>query len=375
MMSLIDIFPKLCQVFPKAISVIIRFGFVIIYYYHLVTSSVFLNVAFEKGSATEHLANTILIPVHYLLGGNLASSEGNHYVLSHRFHYRTKKWCYAPLSFYFFTPSITLGSFCKSLAFISPNVRQRHTDLKNQLLSTQTHSHLERYKSMGLKIENFAQAKRLSSLKRPRREEDCHHLALEKKALAAISRLLHHHDIPFWVDCGTLLGTYLYEGVIPWDHDIDIGILAPDFTNTFRALRELDPKLYCIQDWSSRTVPGSYLRVYLKENQSYIDIFHYRIDPKEKNLTFILSYKESAFMAKEWKIREKHHVQPIPFAAVFPLKKGNFDGLFVPVPRDTPYYLRSFYGNILKPVKVYNATTCCYEKDPSHPYWKIPLVK
>lgn len=48
---------------------------------------------------------------------------------------------------------------------------------------------------------------------------------------AALTRLFHvtnellqHSGVPYWLDCGTLLGWYREGGLIPWDYDIDFGL-------------------------------------------------------------------------------------------------------------------------------------------------------
>jgi len=35
--------------------------------------------------------------------------------------------------------------------------------------------------------------------------------------------------ICYWVADGTLLGLYRHSALLPWDHDADINILAPDY--------------------------------------------------------------------------------------------------------------------------------------------------
>lgn len=67
------------------------------------------------------------------------------------------------------------------------------------------------------------------------------------------------YEIDYWLDYGTLLGAIRHQGFIPWDYDIDIGILRSDYNlfiekgakdlpfDIFFQNRETDPN---IGQWS-----------------------------------------------------------------------------------------------------------------------------
>lgn len=67
---------------------------------------------------------------------------------------------------------------------------------------------------------------------------------LMKNAWAANLEVLHKVDIlcqtldiPYFVDWGTLLGTIRHQGYIPWDDDIDIGVLRKDYNKLKYAIK------------------------------------------------------------------------------------------------------------------------------------------
>ncbi len=373
-MQIVNIFPKLCKLLPGVTDTIMHFGLSLVCVYHLFTTSTVMNTAFDDAKGIEKVANDLLAPVHYLCGGKRASinEKTGMYELSHRYNYETHKKIYSPAAIAFLPQSLVVGGALKALSLVKPEVKSKHLKLQSQLCDHTTHSHLSDYQSLGIQVNDYREGETFTSQHYERRPGDADLLAVDKRCLKEIVSLLSKEKIPFWMDCGSLLGTYRYGGIIPWDNDLDIAVLESDFDNVFHALQALDPTLYVAQDWSSRVLPKTYIRVYLKENRNFIDIYHMQVDKEKGTLTTILSHKDSDWMADVWKERELSQITPYAYDVIFPLKKAQFDGMEVPVPNDTVTYLHGKYGQDLTPIRIYSAETGGYEQDLSHPYWNRP---
>lgn len=84
----------------------------------------------------------------------------------------------------------------------------------------------------------------------------------ELEILQAIDTLCRRHQIPYWLDSGTLLGAVRHGGFIPWDDDVDICMPLSDIPRFIEvAERELPDDLFLQTTTSDPTVRTPYPKV------------------------------------------------------------------------------------------------------------------
>jgi lipopolysaccharide cholinephosphotransferase len=54
------------------------------------------------------------------------------------------------------------------------------------------------------------------------------------ETFSEFDRICRAHDIPYYLSGGTLLGAVRHQGIIPWDDDIDVALLRPDYERFIR---------------------------------------------------------------------------------------------------------------------------------------------
>lgn len=102
--------------------------------------------------------------------------------------------------------------------------------------------------------------------------------------LNEFTQIANQHHLQYWADFGTLLGCIRHHGFIPWDDDVDLGMMRQDIDKLLVLLREdatlraryravlvYDPYVCCRQ-----------LRFRYKntENPCFLDIFFYDYAPQ-----------------------------------------------------------------------------------------------
>ena len=202
------------------------------------------------------------------------------------------------------------------------------------------------------------------------------------------ANVCNKHDLEFWLDFGNLLGAVRHGSYIPWDDDIDVGMMRKDSLK-FNEIFMDEVKLHNMDDMISiskqRVTTRTNLRPFsqikiLKKNVLYgcLDIFPYDyiINPSEsteqKYLNAKVEYYNNIYdgMSKNEVLKifyddlncsydEQEYLLPSiegPFGKnkykfklfrkdkIFPLGKVEYGGRIYPAPNDINDYLNKIYG-------------------------------
>lgn len=108
--------------------------------------------------------------------------------------------------------------------------------------------------------------------------------------LLEVERICKKFNIKYFLVGGTLIGAVRHKGFIPWDDDIDVGMLREDYDKFIEVCRDELSNEYNLIDWNSDIYsPHPFLKLKIKKtnyeeeislncninNEIFIDIFPY----------------------------------------------------------------------------------------------------
>ena len=158
--------------------------------------------------------------------------------------------------------------------------------------------------------------------------------------LVVVDEICRRHDIPYWIEGGTLLGAVRHEGFIPWDDDLDIALMKKDYVRLLKCLKEELPAQYRLQTHETdRNYYLAFAKIRetdseIKETGEYDELYAYKgiyIDIFSMEPVFPFFSKVSSYMnylvRKFVPGRRTHIVKEMAVTVLFWLFKGG-NGLF-----------------------------------------------
>lgn len=103
--------------------------------------------------------------------------------------------------------------------------------------------------------------------------------AAQLQVLDVIDTICRKHDITYFADFGTILGTVRHGGYVPWDDDMDICMKREDYIRFREAAREELPEPFWIHDYESKEDHWEFLARVVNEKhvnygQDHMEKFH-----------------------------------------------------------------------------------------------------
>ncbi len=84
---------------------------------------------------------------------------------------------------------------------------------------------------------------------------------VQLEILDVVTEFCDEHGIKYWLDSGTLIGAVRHKGYIPWDDDIDLGMLRPDYDKFRESFNQKNSRYYFACGENSRDFFAAYGKV------------------------------------------------------------------------------------------------------------------
>ncbi len=215
------------------------------------------------------------------------------------------------------------------------------------------------------------------------------------KILKGIDNICQRHKLDYWLEAGSLLGAIRHQGFIPWDDDLDIGMMNDDF----QKLVSIAPAEFAAENIFFHYAPTQNLHIFHSEfaapqenpwedvhwwppdGKVYIKVdvlpFHYkreditteeliegryRLLALKSKINYTSNYDEFQKLVDCYQAETEKLTSSTPTSTLFlgaessldlytlkynehfPLKKTIFEGLLFPMPYDYSSILISRYG-------------------------------
>lgn len=166
--------------------------------------------------------------------------------------------------------------------------------------------------------------------------------------LKDLSEVLEELELDWWCEAGTCLGIYRNNRFIPWDKDVDVGILSEEIDTTEKLLKLFKVALkngFRIYH-TFGTLDNGFELCLIKRGIKN-DLFWFYKDGKKR--------WHSAWKHGGKVIERDQIVYEYPAKIIENRKKRDFKGVEIYLPKDTETYLETKYGkNWREPTRKWN---------------------
>ena len=126
---------------------------------------------------------------------------------------------------------------------------------------------------------------------------------LNLELLNFIDNVCKKYHLQYWIDCGTLLGAFRHADFIPWDDDIDLGMMRKDYEKLLKVLKE-EVKIHNLDKYitvermdrvNNNNFLISFMKLSFRINHTlfgFIDIFPFDYRSSEEGIDFKLYMSE-----------------------------------------------------------------------------------
>ena len=143
------------------------------------------------------------------------------------------------------------------------------------------------------------------------------------ETLGEVDRICRKHDIRYFVTGGTAIGAYFWQKMLPWDDDIDVGMMRSDYERFAKvAQQELGDRFFLQSPDTEPHTPFYFMKVRMNGSRFsestfkhidmhqgiFVDIFPFDKVPRQKWLERlqhkVVFFLNGLFIAKEiwqWK--------------------------------------------------------------------------
>jgi phosphorylcholine metabolism protein LicD len=161
--------------------------------------------------------------------------------------------------------------------------------------------------------------------------------------LREFNRICRKHNLKYWCIGGTLIGALRHNGWVPWDGDVDIGMLKEDYIKLNDLLKNELPKDMWFQDKNNDKYYKSDIGKIRDLNSCYIEYTNNGGIQWHNGLQIdIFVFKhEKNMLITNFTLGD---VENMKYNMIFPLKEAMFEDLKVYIPNKYKEYCIKYWG-------------------------------